>query len=160
MREKFKITLSKTADERYTIDYRMKGSLMRRIVNGLTSALVLVLCAAPARADVDLPMLVAVCKMGQCQNALQSTMRRLQREGLEPDAWNTEIGYIALALFESARDSGDTQTRSRVANALVDLAGYSTEADQQGALLSVAEAIADGDAALWDVDDPFSASPS
>jgi len=136
------------------------GYPMRRMLFLTLTACAAFGAAPAALAEVNLPVLVSICKSGKCQSALKSTIRQLEKQDLTEDDWNAQIGYVALALFESARTSEVPKTRLRVSDALVDLAGFSTEEGQKEAFMFVARAIAEGDGSLWELEDPFAASPS
>lgn len=133
---------------------------MTRLGPCATALLILAGTALAEPKGYDLPALMAVCAEGKCENATQSVVNRLEAQALSEEEMNEQLSYVALALFEVAKADDDPETRARVAAAMEELAEHSTDPVQQAAMQDVSQAIADGDADIWDVDDPFSASPT
>ena len=107
----------------------------------------------------DAPLLLSRCGRGECQNAIVSSVNQIRRQNLPEAEFNSQLGVLAAVLFEAARGADDAAAR-RISLAIAILAEYSTDQDQQDAFLWVAEMIANGDAELFDLDDPFAVSPS
>lgn len=107
----------------------------------------------------DAPQVLSKCGRGECQNAIISAVRQIQRQNLPAADFNSQLGILAAVLFEAARGADDDTVR-RISLAITILAEFSTDQDQQDAFLWVAEMIANGDADLFDLDDPFAVSPS
>ncbi|MGR3343180.1 MAG: hypothetical protein ACU0DI_08160 [Paracoccaceae bacterium] len=107
----------------------------------------------------DAPLLLSRCGRGDCQNAIISAVGQIQQQNLPEAEFNSQLGVLAAVLFEAARGADDETVR-RISLAIAILAEYSTDRGQRDAFLWVAEMIADGDAELFDLDDPFAVSPS
>ncbi len=107
----------------------------------------------------DAPLLLSKCGRGECQNAIISAVNQIRQQNLPEAEFNSQLGVLAAVLFEAAKGA-DEETVRRISLAIAILAEYSTDRDQQDAFLWVAEMIANGDAGLFDLDDPFAVSPS
>ena len=104
--------------------------------------------------------LVAACGAGQCQNSLNSILQDLTRKGLEPEAHNEEISFLALALYSSARATDGTLSKLRVSEAMRMLSEYASDEELREKLLEVSDAISEGRSGIWELENPFVASPS
>ena len=131
---------------------------MRRAVTTFLAASIL---AEPVYGDAEkLARLVKICAAGQCQNAVAGEIARLENADLSDADLAEELGLTAMALYQAARTSGNGETRRRVTDALVALVAACADAEQQQAFLRVADGIATVDTELYELDDPFSVSPS
>lgn len=104
--------------------------------------------------------LVASCGSGQCQNAVRALINDLNRQELEGEVRDSQIGIIALAIFSATRDARTPEGEGRVADALMMLSENTASEGLRNTLRDVAAAIDAGDSALWELEDPFAASPS
>jgi hypothetical protein len=120
-----------------------------------------VLISIPQHAGaVDLARLVQLCGRGQCENAMNGELRRIARTQARAELREEEFGLIALALYTVARHREARPVRRRVAIALSRLAAATLNPDQARLFRSVSEAIRSGDVELFDLENPFSVSPS
>lgn len=76
------------------------------------------------------------------------------------DEFNSRLGDLAAALFETAKEADDLRARRRISTAIARLARHSSDRAQKKSFLQVARQIRKGDTDLFDLDDPFAVSPS
>ncbi len=103
--------------------------------------------------------LKVMCGQGKCANAIRATVNQVRKQKLSEDDFNSQLGIIAIALFEEVR-SADQQVAFQIAEAMQILASFSGDTEQQSSLIWVSQEIINGNTDLFDLDDPFSASPS
>lgn len=145
---------------------------MRLIVIALT---IFSLVTGPAWAGqrkLGLKGLMTQCAKGNCERAVGKRLEANDLDQAGPEDQAEFIGILALAIFEVARHAeekfGDRPKREKkkrkrqekVADALRGLADIAINEDQAQRLDDVADMIENGDAELFDLEDPFLVSPS
>lgn len=100
------------------------------------------------------------CLEQSCQVAVTFAVLDLKKQDLADEDFNSELGFMAVELYELAKETEDSKLRQQIAVAMRRLAEFSTDDLQKETLLWVANGIRTGDESLFDLDDPFAASPS
>ncbi|MGR3661535.1 MAG: hypothetical protein ACU0CA_10190 [Paracoccaceae bacterium] len=108
----------------------------------------------------DVSGLAAQCLQTTCHRAVNASIRRMIRQTETEDEFNSRLGDLAAALFETARDADTVRSRRRISTAIARLARYTSDREQKKSFLWIAREIRKGDGALFDLDDPFAVSPS
>jgi len=126
----------------------------------LLASLLLLIALPQPSAAVDLERLVQRCGRGQCQQTVNQEFRDITRNIRREDQRDEEIALIGLALYTVARKRNSRVVRARVATALVRLAAASPNPDQARLFRTISRAIRRGDTDLFNVVNPFAASPS
>lgn len=110
--------------------------------------------------DNGISEMAAMCLERTCQRALSEAVRKLRRRSLSPDDFNSQLGVLAAALFETAKEAETRRSLRRVSGALARLARYSSDGEQRKSFRWLAKEIRNGDRDLFDLEDPFAVSPS
>jgi len=118
--------------------------------------------ATSARAQAtlfDSQFLRTSCLQNTCEAALRGEVGRLVASRLESAELNSQLGAMAAILVDLARGAS-AEKSVQIARALLFLAQYSNDEIQRNSLLQLAQAIADGTADLFDLQQPFAVSPN
>lgn len=116
--------------------------------------------AAQAQATLfDSAAMRLACLSGQCEIVVGAEIQGLQANNILGSALNSQIGSMAALLFDLAQQANGT-TSLDIARAMAILAEFSNDATQRSSILQLANAIADGSAELFNLDDPFAVSPN
>ena len=123
-------------------------------------AMFAVAMALPAQGQsLDFTRLVSQCARGDCDKAIAAVTVRITTDSASDEDANLRLGQLAIELFNLAK-SADDDTQDRIVRSLTGLAELSSDPDQAAGMLLVAEIVARGEAALYDLSDPSSVSPS
>ena len=107
----------------------------------------------------DGALLRSACLQAQCVSTVQTEIQGLVSCQMRSDEFNSQLGVMAAILFDAARVA-DAVAAEQIAQALMLLAQFSTDAAQQNSLLQLASAVADGSIDLFDLGEPFAVSPN
>jgi len=128
----------------------------------IAAGTVAVTLCAPVRAQValfDEPALTAACHQQNCVAEVGSAIAGLRARKLPEPEFNSQIGFLAAILLQSAADAG-AAALPQIGTALGVLAQSSTDARQSAAIGQVASAVVNGNAAAVAASAPYAASPS
>lgn len=142
----------------------MTGIWMTAIRNLLMAVVMAMAVGTPSllsaqTALFDSDRLQQRCAQADCVQALRDSVGQLQAQGLDDAEFNSQIGSMAAALFAAAKDASDPAL-AEIAQALLILAQFSSDVNQQESLVWVAGQLANGGADLFNLEDPFAVSPS
>jgi hypothetical protein len=99
------------------------------------------------------------CRQADCIQALRDSVAQLQARGLSGAEFDSQIGALAAVLFAAAKDASDPAL-AQISQALLILAQFSSDVNQQESLIWVAGQLANGASDLFNLEDPFAVSPS
>ncbi len=104
--------------------------------------------------------LYRACLRGRCLQASREVVQGLQMDYSSQEQLNAQFGYVALAVFQSARNSDRRRTQAQVAAVLSGLSRLSTQDTQSNIFREVAQALIRGKTDVFDQENPFHASPT
>ena len=107
----------------------------------------------------DEPALLAACQLDACVPEVEATLGRLGDRNLPEPEFNSQIGFLAAILLQSA-ETAQADRLPQIGAALDVLGRSSTDARQSAAIGQVAQAVARGEAASVAASAPYAASPS
>ena len=116
--------------------------------------------AAPQTRPRDITALASRCLQTTCHRAVNANIKQMIRQTSTEDEFNSRLGDLAAALFETAKEAENPRSRRRISAAISRLARHSSDREQKKSFLRVARQIRKGDTDLFDLDDPFAVSPS
>ncbi len=136
------------------------------MLNPKTTVVAAILCATLAEPVVaqsrsrDIAALASQCQQTTCHRAVSASIQQMIRQTDTEDEFNSRLGDLAAAPFETAKEVEDPRSRRRISAAIARLARHSSDREQKKSFLRVARQIRVGDTDLFDLDDPFAVSPS
>lgn len=99
------------------------------------------------------------CLQGECLDTTRVQVLRLQRNQPPGAEFNSQIGAMAAVLIDAAQIA-DEPFVDQIAQALLYLAGLTSDAAQKNSLLVLANAVLEGSTDLFNLNQPFAASPN
>ena len=116
--------------------------------------------AASAQATLfESSAVTEACRDERCPIEIDRVLADLRSRNLQDEDFNSQIGFLAAILLESAETAGPA-TLPMIGAALARLGQSSTDARQGAAIADVAEAVAQGRAGEVGAAAPYAASPS
>lgn len=139
--------------------------MRQRPSKGVRRWLMAAACAAfggPVAAQValfDEPALIAACQQQACVAEVESILTQMRTQEVAEEEFNSQIGFIAAILLDSA-GSAEVAVLPQMGAALTVLGQSSSDARQGAAIAQVAGAVVRGEAGAIAASAPYAASPS